>query len=56
MPSQLGRSRLYIRKQISAGSIAAHPCKNRKDGAPSLEMVHSEIVKLGHPWAFFLTW
>ena len=27
----------------STGSIAAHPCKKRKDGAPSGEMVHTEI-------------
>jgi hypothetical protein len=24
------------------GSIAAHPCKKRKDGAPSVEMLHAE--------------
>jgi hypothetical protein len=29
-----------------AGSIAAHPCKKRKDGAPSVGMVHA---KMGHP-------
>ena len=33
----------------SARSIAAHPCKKRKDGAPSVEMVHTEIAKGGPP-------
>jgi hypothetical protein len=32
-------------KSNSRGSIATHPCKERKDGAPSLEMVHAEIRK-----------
>jgi hypothetical protein len=44
-------------KANSTGSIAAHPfgklragsCKKRKDGAPSVEMVHTEIVKGGPP-------
>jgi len=32
-----------------AGSIATHPCKKRKDGAPSVGMVHAKIVKGGPP-------
>ena len=40
-----------------AGSIAAHPfgklragsCKKRKDGAPSVEMLHIEMAKGGPP-------
>jgi len=27
------------------GSIAAHPCKGRKDGAPSVGVVHAKIAK-----------
>jgi hypothetical protein len=26
------------------GGIAAHPCKERKDGAPSVGVVHAKIV------------
>lgn len=36
-------------KPIRARGIAAHPCKRRKDGAPPLEMVHTEILRVGHP-------
>ena len=31
------------------GSIAAHPCKERKDGAPSDEMAHTEHRSKGGP-------
>jgi hypothetical protein len=31
----------------SARSISAHPCKKRKDGAPSVRMVHAKIVEGG---------
>src|SRR5579863_5751341 len=31
-----------------ARSIAAHPCKKRKDGAPFFEMAHAKL-KAGHP-------
>jgi hypothetical protein len=34
-------------KTNSTRSIAAHPCKKRKDGAPSVGMVHAKIVKGG---------
>ena len=30
-------------------SIAAHPCEKRKDGAPSVGIVHAKIVKGGPP-------
>jgi len=33
----------------SACSIAAHPCKKRKDGAPSVGMAHGRSWKVGHP-------
>ena len=33
------------RTKSCAGSIAAHPCKKRKDGAPSVATVHATIVK-----------
>jgi hypothetical protein len=38
-------------KSYSTGIIDAHPCKKRKDGAPSVEMPHIEIetVKRGPP-------
>ena len=35
------------------GSIAAHPCKERKDGAPSVGIVRAEIVKGGPPALLF---
>jgi hypothetical protein len=36
-------------KSNSTRSIAAHPCKERKDGAPSEGIVQAKIVKVGHP-------
>jgi hypothetical protein len=37
-------------KSYSTGIIDAHPCKQkRKDGAPSVEMLHIEMVKGGPP-------
>src|SRR6266853_6032263 len=33
----------------SACSIAAHPCKKRKDGAPSVGTVYTNIAKAGLP-------
>ena len=33
----------------SACCIAAHPCKRRKDGAPSVGTVHAKIVEGGPP-------
>jgi hypothetical protein len=38
-------------KSYSAGIIDAHPCKERKDGAPSVETLHIEMVKGGPPAA-----
>jgi hypothetical protein len=35
--------------QISTRSIATHPCKKRKDGAPSVGMTPAKIVKGGPP-------
>ncbi len=34
-------------KPNSARSIATHPCKKRKDGAPSVGIVHAKTVKGG---------
>jgi hypothetical protein len=34
-------------KSYGTGIIAAHPCKKRKDGAPSVEMPHIQMVKGG---------
>ncbi len=31
-------------RQNGAGSIAAHPCKERKDGAPSVEMALADVI------------
>jgi len=41
----------------AAGTIAPHPCKERKDGAPSFEKVHTKPhTKVGHPsWINNLT-
>ena len=39
-------------KSYSTGIIDARPCKKRKDGAPSVEMLHIEMVKVGHPPLF----
>jgi hypothetical protein len=36
-------------KSYGTSRIIAHPCKKRKDGAPSVEMVHTEIAKGGPP-------
>jgi hypothetical protein len=40
---------LLHNKSNGSGSIASHPCKKRKDGAPSVGMMHIEIVKGGPP-------
>jgi hypothetical protein len=47
----LRRAGVGHNKSNSARSIAAHPCKKRKDGAPSVGMVHAKIVKGGPPAA-----
>jgi hypothetical protein len=36
-------------KSYSPSIIDAHPCKKRKDGEPSVEMLHIEMVKGGPP-------
>ncbi len=36
-------------KANSTCSIATHPCEKRKDGAPSVEIVHAKIAKSGEP-------
>src|ERR1700674_551928 len=40
---------LATEQTLCAGIIAAHPCKKRKDGAPSVEMLQIEMVKDGPP-------
>jgi len=47
----------YDREEC-AGSIAAHPCKERKDGAPSVGMVDTNITtvatrRAGWGWCGF---
>jgi hypothetical protein len=49
MPAPSGFDHVSTTKSNSTRSIAAHPCKQRKDGAPSVRMVHAKIVKGGPP-------
>jgi hypothetical protein len=49
MPASRGVHHLSRANSNSTRSIAAHPCKERKDGAPSAGIVDAEIVKGGHP-------
>jgi hypothetical protein len=49
MPAPRGFDHVSTTKSNSTRSIAAHPCKKRKDGAPSVRMVHTKIVKGGPP-------
>ena len=49
MPAPSGFDHLSPTKSNSTRSIAAHPCEKRKDGAASVGMVHSKIVKGGPP-------
>jgi hypothetical protein len=51
MPAPSGSDHVSTRKSNSTRSIAAHPCKKRKDGAPSVGMVRAKIVKGGPPAA-----
>ena len=53
MPAPSGFDHVSTTKSNSTRSIAAHPCKKRKDGAPSVGMVHATIVKGGPP-AYFV--
>jgi hypothetical protein len=43
MPVPSGFDHAPTTKSNSTCSIAAHPCKERKDGAPSVGMVHAKI-------------
>jgi hypothetical protein len=45
MPARSGFDHVSTTKSNSTRSFATHPCKIRKDGAPSAEMVHAKIVK-----------
>jgi hypothetical protein len=49
MPAASGFDHASHNKSNSTRSIAAHPCKKRKDGAPSVGMVYTNIAKGGHP-------
>jgi hypothetical protein len=49
MPAPSGFHHVPTTKSNSTRSIAAHPCEKRKDGAPSVGMVHAKIVKGGPP-------
>jgi len=51
MPVPSGFDHCVRNKINSTRSIAAHPCKKRKDGAPSAGMVQAKIVKGGPPAA-----
>ncbi len=51
MPAPCGFDHVSTTKSNSTRSIAAHPCKKRKDGAPSVRMVQAKIVKGGPPAA-----
>ena len=44
-----GFDQVSTTKSNSTRSIAAHSCRKRKDGAPSVGMVHTKIVKGGPP-------
>jgi hypothetical protein len=45
MPPPNGFDHWVPNKIDSTRSNTTHPCKKRKDGAPSVEMVHAKIVK-----------
>ena len=49
MPAPTGFDHVSTTKSSSTRSIAAHPRKKRKDGAPSVGMTHAKIVKGGPP-------
>ncbi len=38
-----------VNNKIKQHSIAAHPCKKRKDGAPQWEWCAQGALKVGHP-------
>ena len=41
--------RLILSPRSNVWVRGSHPCKERKDGAPSVEMVHTEMIKGGPP-------
>jgi len=45
MPVPSGFDHVSTTKSNSICSIAAHPCEEPKDGAPSVGMAHAKIVK-----------
>jgi len=50
MPAPSRFDHVSVTKSNSTRSIATHPCKGRKDGAPPVGMVHAKIVtRRGHP-------
>jgi len=49
MPAPSGFDHVSTTKSNSTRSIAAHPCRKRKDGAPSVGMVHAKIIEGGPP-------
>src|ERR1051326_7373919 len=53
MPAPSRFDHLSATKSNSTRSIATHPCKERKDGAPSVGMVHAKIVEGGTPADLF---
>src|SRR5208283_1513284 len=50
MPAPSGFHHVSITKSNSTRSIAAHPCKGRKDGAPPVGMMHARAIE-GRPLA-----
>ncbi len=53
MPVANGFDDVPTTKSHSARSIATHPCRKRKDGAPSVRIVHARIIEGGPPaWRF----
>jgi len=49
MPAPSRFDHVSTRRSNSTRSTAAHPCKERKDGAPSVGLVHAKGVKDGPP-------
>jgi hypothetical protein len=49
MPAPSRFDHVSVTKSNSTRSIATHPCKGRKDGAPPVGMVHAKIVNGGPP-------
>ena len=47
--SARGLSAARSRKSNSPGSMAAHPCNKRKDGAPSVGIADADIIRGGRP-------